>query len=1124
MAGTLIEDNAGDGRSSSTEEMPSDQQSHSGDSLAEWRSSEQVENGTPSTSPAYSDTDDDDCGPRPSELYGKFTWRIDNFSQINKRELRSNSFDVGGYKWYILIYPQGCDVCNHLSLFLCVANHDKLLPGWSHFAQFTIAVINRDPKKSKYSDTLHRFWKKEHDWGWKKFMELSKLNDGFVVEDVLTIKAQVQVIREKADRPFRCLDGQYRRELIRVYLSNVEQICRRFIDERRSKLSRLIEDKLRWSSFSAFWLAMDPSVRRHMTREKTDTILKVLVKHFFIEKEVTSTLVIDSLYSGLKALEYQSKNKKGVPKLTETDGRSTPMVLIDQDMFVLADDVILLLERAALDTLPHQPLPTKDDKSSQNRTKDGSSGEEFNKDSIERDDRRLIELGWKTLELFALAHIFSRIEVAYQEAVALKRQEELIREEEAAGLAEIELKAKRSAAEKEKRAKKKQAKQKKNSRKSNKGKNGKSDIHKEILMDGSPSDDRILDDFSGQAEEMSSNADNPEEISDISDNRDDNSDALHADIEDRETSPVNWETDASETQTTVPGSGEVQNDLAGKRTSLVDDSSSTCSSDSVPSVILNGSSTGGAWTNVKSSSNRGNNRRNKDTDARAGLAHGGPNSVHNGFIGSGSGASSNSKDGRHEFEDDKVVLPRKQHAQRHVDVMSPSKSRMAESSFSSVVSPAKKQPNLSQQPKFSLESTNSLNHRASQVSGAVTATTTAGVTSTPVVQSLSNKGPLSSPATQEKSVPVASRPLQVPVQSKSEAQKQASLDGSATTQAVAVSRPLSAPQVPAAKQSAPVTSTSQSVPLLSRSMSAVGRLGNEPSVNAPSFIPRSRTYRNAMMEKSSVGARSFTHQPGLSEQGVHSQSMFTSQPSILSSETLSGKEETSLKPGFTFGTVKPESLNQYQCREQSSQQASSSSSSISNSSGCAPTSSNIRSEIAKLNLNGRSRSRQLLSEISTRFTPYQPQGLVADEFPHLDIINDLLDEEQSDRRRVLRPGFAQQFSMPNDASTPEYGLFEPYLYDQPEPYYDEEAPRFYSPLSSAPRGLRDRSYSHFDLPSYSSSSQFDDLTMNQWYSHTDGSMPSFGSDTIGYPYRSQDFSSSANGASRYPSYRPANGH
>lgn len=55
------------------------------------------------------------------------------------------------------------------------------------------------------------------------------------------------VCREKTDRPFRCLDCQYRRELVRVYLTNVEQICRRFVEERRGKLGRLIEDKARWS-------------------------------------------------------------------------------------------------------------------------------------------------------------------------------------------------------------------------------------------------------------------------------------------------------------------------------------------------------------------------------------------------------------------------------------------------------------------------------------------------------------------------------------------------------------------------------------------------------------------------------------------------------------------------------------------------------------------------------------------------------------------------------------------------------------------------------------------------------------------------------------------------------------
>lgn len=37
---------------------------------------------------------------------------------------------------------------------------------------------------------------------------------------------------------------------------------------------------------------------------------------------------------------------------------------------------------------------------------EGNSGEDFNKDSIERDERRLTELGRRTVEIFVLAHIF----------------------------------------------------------------------------------------------------------------------------------------------------------------------------------------------------------------------------------------------------------------------------------------------------------------------------------------------------------------------------------------------------------------------------------------------------------------------------------------------------------------------------------------------------------------------------------------------------------------------------------------------------------------------------------------------------------------------------------------------
>ena len=220
------------------------------------------------------------------------------------------------------MYPQGCDVHNHLSLFLCVADYDKLLPGWSHFAQFTIAVVNKDPKKSKYSDTLHRFCKKEHDWGWKKFMELSKVLDGFTVADTLVIKAQVQVIHEKPARPFRCLEPQYRRELVRVYLTNVEGICRRFLEEKREALLRTREDTERWADMRAFLSSEEGVAQARLATERADALMKGVVKRFFNEKEVTSTLVMDALYCGCRALDVGDMPPAEAAKLSSKPNRA----------------------------------------------------------------------------------------------------------------------------------------------------------------------------------------------------------------------------------------------------------------------------------------------------------------------------------------------------------------------------------------------------------------------------------------------------------------------------------------------------------------------------------------------------------------------------------------------------------------------------------------------------------------------------------------------------------------------------------------------------------------------------------------------------------------------------------
>lgn len=163
-----------------------------------------------------------------------------------------------------------------------------------------------------HADTLHRFCKKEHDWGWKKFMELNKVLEGFTMNNTLIIKAQVQVIRQvsspilhlltlgeehpnyrqpgayrapktgdasfvspcrdRPSMPFRCLDAQYRRELVRVYLTNVETICRKFVEEKREVLNALRADS---SGFRSYLTSLDPAKKRQLVCEKGDVILKV---------------------------------------------------------------------------------------------------------------------------------------------------------------------------------------------------------------------------------------------------------------------------------------------------------------------------------------------------------------------------------------------------------------------------------------------------------------------------------------------------------------------------------------------------------------------------------------------------------------------------------------------------------------------------------------------------------------------------------------------------------------------------------------------------------------------------------------------------------------------------------
>ncbi|XP_014513500.1 MATH domain-containing protein At5g43560 isoform X1 [Vigna radiata var. radiata] len=1139
MAGVTSEE-SGVGKSS--EGTFSEQHGQSGEAVAEWRSSEQVENGSPSTSPPYWDTDEDDEGPKPSELFGRYTWKIEKFSQITRRELRSSPFEVGSYKWYILIYPQGCDVCNHLSLFLCVANHDKLLPGWSHFAQFTIAVVNKDPKKSKYSDTLHRFWKKEHDWGWKKFMELSKVYDGFVdASDNLIIKAQVQVIREKADRPFRCLDCQYRRELVRVYLTNVEQICRRFVEERRSKLGKLIEDKARWSSFCTFWREIDQTSRRRMSREKTNVILKVVVKHFFIEKEVTSTLVMDSLYSGLRALEGQTKCKKGRVKLLDAEEMPAPIVRAEKDMFVLVDDVLLLLERAAI-----EPLPPKDEKGPQNRTKDGNSGEDFNKDSIERDERRLTELGRRTLEIFVLAHIFSnKIEVSYQEAIALKRQEELIREEEAAWLAESEQKAKRGN-EREKKSKKKQAKQKRNNRK---GKDKVRDERPAVALHDQQQSNAVDEKKHSNMEEVQTlheKLDSLEVVSDVSDSVERVGEVLQPDSEDRDVSPVNWDTDASEvhppTEASSNGIGSmssVQNGMAEKRSSSVmDDSSSTCSTDSLPSVVMNDNHKGNSFSNfdVRKFPSRGKNQ--VKASCNAGSWTNEMDCQPSGSIADTVDVNESGSRKLGESEPEGAVLSlqdRLKWLDQHVvrkEEATPSLQNKQSIKDRVITERTVNNESLQKEKKTSVPSSSSSPPRNLPVQRELENQTK--VIGDPVHVRKTSFG-ASQPTDKEVSSSSASVSL-VTTGPKAEIQKTSPprLAERSMAQVAMMSRPSSAPLVPGGpRPTAAVVSMVQTAPLLARSVSATGRLGPDPSPATHSYVPQS--YRNAMMGNPAVStAASLPHCS--SSSGVNSTPGY-SQPQVVSSPLFLSRSSDKLDSNASQSGV-PFSMISRDVLQNGPNWIDSSHREASRNLHYEPPSR--LNDVQNLELYKPVDSRSL-GNVSSEFpactSRRQNQGGLVDEFPHLDIINDLLDEEHvtgkaakaSSAFHSLNDGpqlLNRQFTFPGDLGTNDDlgSSTSSCRFERSRSYQDARFQQGYS--SSGGR--------HFDMqPDYlpqtaSTLSSYgngkvDGLTPNQWQvAGSDLSYLGMRNTENSYSYY-QDYPNMACGVNGYTVFRPSNG-
>ncbi|KAL0460854.1 UNVERIFIED_CONTAM: Ubiquitin carboxyl-terminal hydrolase 12 [Sesamum latifolium] len=140
------------------------------------------------------------AGSQPEEdpQTAKFTWRVENFSRLNVKKLYSGIYELGDYKWRILIFPKGNNA-DYLSMYLDVGDSATLPYGWSRYAHFSLAVVNQ--VHSKYSvrkETQHQFNARENDWGFTSFMPLGELYDpsrGYLVNDTCVVEAEIAVYK-----------------------------------------------------------------------------------------------------------------------------------------------------------------------------------------------------------------------------------------------------------------------------------------------------------------------------------------------------------------------------------------------------------------------------------------------------------------------------------------------------------------------------------------------------------------------------------------------------------------------------------------------------------------------------------------------------------------------------------------------------------------------------------------------------------------------------------------------------------------------------------------------------------------------------------------------------------------
>ncbi|KAM4072014.1 hypothetical protein ACB094_11G105200 [Castanea mollissima] len=126
------------------------------------------------------------------------TWKIENFSSLDRVTYYSRIFQVGDVKWKLLVYPKGIYNGEIKAISLTLLCCDCVLPEQKFFAEFKIRIMDQINMENHVEKTeKHWFTTSSNEWGFSHFMLLKDLQDaskGLLMNDALIVEGEIIVM------------------------------------------------------------------------------------------------------------------------------------------------------------------------------------------------------------------------------------------------------------------------------------------------------------------------------------------------------------------------------------------------------------------------------------------------------------------------------------------------------------------------------------------------------------------------------------------------------------------------------------------------------------------------------------------------------------------------------------------------------------------------------------------------------------------------------------------------------------------------------------------------------------------------------------------------------------------